>query len=34
QPLEFFQDMVREVFARSAYDPEVLRAGKREPLST
>lgn len=33
QPLEFFQDMVREVFARSAYDPEVLRAGKREPLS-
>ena len=32
QPLGFFQEMVREVFARSAYDPEVLRAGKREPL--
>ena len=33
QPLEFFQDMVREVFARSPYDPEVLRAAKRQPLS-
>jgi len=31
-PLEFFAPMVREVFARNAYDPEVIRAGAREPL--
>lgn len=34
KPLEFFADMVREVFARTAYDPNVIRAGAREPLLT
>jgi predicted HD phosphohydrolase len=27
EPLEFFEDMVREVFARKAYDPAVLQPG-------
>lgn len=31
-PLEFFVPMVREVFARTPYDPEVIRPGAREPL--
>ena len=31
-PLEFFAPMVREVFARKPYDPEVIRPGAREPL--
>ena len=31
-PLDFFAPMVREVFARRAYDPEVIRPGAREPL--
>jgi predicted HD phosphohydrolase len=30
--IDFFAPMVREVFARTAYDPEVIRAGEREPL--
>ena len=32
KPLEFFAPMVREVFARPAYDPAVIRPGAREPL--
>ena len=32
KPLEFFAPMVREVFARPAYDPTVIRTGAREPL--
>ena len=31
-PLEVFVPMVREVFARTPYDPEVIRPGAREPL--
>lgn len=31
-PLEFFAPMVREVFARPAYNPDVMRPGAREPL--
>lgn len=31
-PIEFFAPMVREVFARTPYDPNVIRAGVREPL--
>ncbi len=31
-PLEFFAPMVREVFARTPYDPDVIRPGAREPL--
>lgn len=31
-PLDFFAPMVREVFARTPYDPAVIRAGEREPL--
>ena len=31
-PIEFFAPMVREVFARDAYDPKVVRVGQREPL--
>ena len=34
KPIEFFADMVREVFARTPYDPKVIRAGEREPLVT
>ena len=30
--LEFFRPMVREVFARTPYDPKVIREGAREPL--
>ncbi len=30
--LEFFRPLVREVFARTPYDPEVIREGAREPL--
>ena len=33
-PIERFTDRVREVFAREAYDPKVIRAGEREPLTT
>jgi predicted HD phosphohydrolase len=32
-PVEFFAPMVREVFARKAYDPAHVRPGAREPLS-
>lgn len=32
EPVEFFTDMTRDVFARQAYDPAVVRAGAREPL--
>ncbi len=32
EPIEFFADMVRDVFARTPYDPAVIRAGVREPL--
>ncbi len=31
-PLEFFAPMVEELFARTPYDPEVIRPGAREPL--
>lgn len=31
-PLEFFAPMVREVFARAPYDPDVIREGVRLPL--
>lgn len=33
KPLAFFAPMVREVFAREAYDPEVVRAGVRVDLA-
>ena len=33
KPLEFFAPMVREVFARKAYDPAVINKGVRVPLS-
>ncbi len=32
-PVEFFRPMVERVFARRAYDPAVIRAGEREPLT-
>ena len=32
--IDFFAPMVREVFARQAYDPDVIRTGEREPLVT
>jgi len=32
-PLEFFAPMVREVFAREPYDPDVTRTGQRVPLT-
>lgn len=32
EDIEFFYDMVREVFARPPYDPAVIRPGVREPL--
>ena len=32
-PLDFFAPMVEEVFARQPYDPAVIRAGEREPLT-
>lgn len=31
-PVEFFRPLVRQVFARKAYDPEVLQAGQRVAL--
>lgn len=31
-PLDHFRDMVHEVFARTPYDPDVLRSGVRVPL--
>ena len=31
-PIEFFAPMVREVFAREAYNPKVVREGQRELL--
>ncbi|MCG6903384.1 MAG: HD domain-containing protein [Rhodobacter sp.] len=31
-PVSHFADRVREVFARTPYDPGVIRAGEREPL--
>ena len=31
-PLAFFAPMVHEVFARDPYDPNVIRAGQRDPL--
>ena len=33
KPLEFFAPLVREVFARPAFDPAVIRPGVRVPLS-
>jgi predicted HD phosphohydrolase len=33
QPLEFFAPMVRKVFARTPYDPAVICAGARTPLT-
>ena len=33
EDIEFFREMVREVFAREPYDPAVIRAGEREPLT-
>jgi len=33
-PLDFFAPMVHTVFARNAYDPNVIRAGAREQLVT
>lgn len=32
-PIDFFAPMVQEIFARKAYDPTVVRAGEREPLT-
>lgn len=32
-PLEVFAPMVREVFARKPYDPDVIRPGARTPLA-
>lgn len=32
-PIAFFAPMVREVFARKPYDPAVIRAGERVPLT-
>ncbi|MEM7269205.1 MAG: HD domain-containing protein [Pseudomonadota bacterium] len=32
ETIEFFTDMTRDLFARNAYDPEVMRPGAREPL--
>lgn len=34
QPLSFFTGMVQEVFSRTPYDPDVIRAGQRKPLVT
>ena len=34
KPLSFFTGMVKEVFSRTPYDPDVIRAGQREPLVT
>jgi predicted HD phosphohydrolase len=32
KPLEFFVDMVRDVFARPAYDENIIQKGVRKPL--
>ncbi|MEO0362411.1 MAG: HD domain-containing protein [Pseudomonadota bacterium] len=32
EPIEFFEDMTRRVFARKPYDAAVLRPGERAPL--
>ena len=32
KPIEFFADMVRSVFARTPYDPKVIRISERAPL--
>lgn len=32
EPIEFFEEMTRRVFARKPYDPAVLRPGERAPL--
>lgn len=32
-PIEFFAPMVHEVFARTPYDPDVIKPGIREPLT-
>lgn len=32
-PLDHFRGMVQQVFARTPYDPKVIRAGERVPLS-
>ena len=32
KPIKFFTDMVRSVFARTPYDPKVIRSGERAPL--
>ena len=34
KPLSFFTGMVQEVFSRTPYDPDVIRAGQRESLVT
>ena len=34
KPLSFFTGMVQEVFSRTPYDPDAIRAGQREPLVT
>ena len=33
-PIDHFADRVHKVFARTPYDPAVIRAGEREPLVT
>ncbi len=33
EDVEFFRNMVREVFARAPYNPDVIRPGHREPLT-
>ncbi|MCY4333734.1 MAG: HD domain-containing protein [Litoreibacter sp.] len=33
EEIDFFRDVVREVFAREPYDPSVIRPGAREPLA-
>ena len=33
-PLDHFADRVREIFDRTPYDPDVVRTGAREPLTT
>jgi len=32
-PLAFFAPMVEEVFARTPYDPDVIKPGVRDPLT-
>jgi predicted HD phosphohydrolase len=33
ETIEFFRDMVEQIFARKAYDPAVIRTGERVPLT-